>query len=165
MFHSRKKRQQGSVLIIALLFLLLLTLVGVTAMQSSTIEERMAGNARDSSIAFQAAEAALREAEDYLTQAVVGPFDGSSGLYEPAAPDATQVWDDAGTSWQTWGGNISGVDSQPEYVIEELPTYVDPQGSLAADDLGSPIQYYRITARGYGQSPNTVVMIQTTYRR
>src|SRR5688572_9206262 len=55
-------RQRGAVLIVALLFLVMLTLLGVTAMTSSTMEERMAGNARDNGVAFQAAEAALRDA-------------------------------------------------------------------------------------------------------
>lgn len=55
-------REKGAVLIVALLFLVMLTLLGVTAMTGSTMEERMAGNARDTSVAFQAAEAALRDA-------------------------------------------------------------------------------------------------------
>lgn len=53
--------ERGAVLIVALLFLVMLTLLGVTAMTSTTMEERMAGNSRDAGIAFQAAEAALRD--------------------------------------------------------------------------------------------------------
>ena len=56
------RRQHGAILIITLLFLVILTMLGVTAMTSSTMEERMAGNTRDSAIALQAAEAALRDA-------------------------------------------------------------------------------------------------------
>ena len=55
-------RQRGAVLIVTLLFLVILTMLGVTAMSGTTMEERMAGNARDGSIALQAAEAALRDA-------------------------------------------------------------------------------------------------------
>ena len=55
-------RQRGVVLIETLLFLVILTMLGVTAMSGTTMEERMAGNARDGSIALQAAEAALRDA-------------------------------------------------------------------------------------------------------
>ncbi|MCX7100437.1 MAG: PilX N-terminal domain-containing pilus assembly protein, partial [Methylobacter sp.] len=54
--------QSGAVLIISLIMLLLLTLIGTTAMQTSTLEEKMAGNLRDRDIAFQAAESALRDA-------------------------------------------------------------------------------------------------------
>jgi type IV pilus assembly protein PilX len=139
--------------------------VGVTAMQSTTMEERMAGNTRDASLAFQAAEAAVREAENYLTQAVVGPFNGAGGLYQPAAAGAAPVWEDAGTNWQTWSGDIPGTNNEPVYIIEELPPYPDPQGSLEADAPIPEVQMYRITAIGYGANPNTTVMLQTTYRR
>lgn len=55
--------QRGVVLIASLLILLLLTLLGLTAMQTTTLEEKMAGNTSDRTLAFQAAEAALRDAE------------------------------------------------------------------------------------------------------
>lgn len=61
--HASRHCQSGTVLIIALVFLLLMTLVGVAAMQGTTLQERMAGNHRDRNLAFQAAEAALREGE------------------------------------------------------------------------------------------------------
>ncbi len=56
-----RSRERGAILLVALLFLVILTMLGVTAMTGPTMEERMAGNARDSSIALQAAEAALRD--------------------------------------------------------------------------------------------------------
>jgi type IV pilus assembly protein PilX len=61
-YVTSKHRQHGAVLIVTLLFLVILTMLGVTAMTGTTFEERMAGNARDSGVAFQAAEAALRDA-------------------------------------------------------------------------------------------------------
>ena len=57
------KHQSGAVLPISLIMLLLLTLIGVTGSQMTGLEEKMAGNMRDRNIAFQAAEAALRDAE------------------------------------------------------------------------------------------------------
>jgi type IV pilus assembly protein PilX len=54
--------QRGAVLIVALLFLVILTMLGVTAMSGTMMEERMSGNSRDVNIALQAAEAALRDA-------------------------------------------------------------------------------------------------------
>jgi type IV pilus assembly protein PilX len=54
--------ERGAALIVSLLFLVALTMLGVTAMTSTTFEERMSGNARDTAVALQAAEAALREA-------------------------------------------------------------------------------------------------------
>ena len=58
--------QRGSVLIVSLILLLVMTLLGLSAMQSSLMEETMAGNVRDRNMAFQAAEAALRDADAWL---------------------------------------------------------------------------------------------------
>ena len=57
------RNQQGAVLVVALMFLIILTLLGLAAMTSTTLEEKMAGNSRDYNIALQSAEAALRDAE------------------------------------------------------------------------------------------------------
>jgi len=61
--YSRLKHQGGAALMFSLIFLLLLTIIGLTAMQSSTLQERMAGNTRDTNLAFQAAELGLRAGE------------------------------------------------------------------------------------------------------
>lgn len=57
---------RGSVLIVSLIFLLLMTIVGLSAMNMSNLDERMAGNYKDHQMAFQAAEAALVEAEGWV---------------------------------------------------------------------------------------------------
>lgn len=51
------------VLITGLIFLAVLTIIGITAARMSTLEERMSGNLRDRAVAMQAAEMALRDAE------------------------------------------------------------------------------------------------------
>ena len=48
-------KQQGAVLLVALIMLLLLTVIGVAAMRDTNLQERMAGNMRDHALAFQAA--------------------------------------------------------------------------------------------------------------
>jgi len=57
------RQQQGATLVVGLIFLAVLTLIGVTAARVSGLEERMAGNLRDRAVALQAAEMALRDAE------------------------------------------------------------------------------------------------------
>ena len=71
MNRNHRNGQRGAVLIIALLFLTILTILGVTAMTTTTYEERLAGNARDAGTAFQAAEAALRDARRDLNGIIV----------------------------------------------------------------------------------------------
>lgn len=54
-------QQRGAVLFIALIMLLLLTLIGVTAMQVTLLQERMAGGFRVQHQAFEATEGLLKE--------------------------------------------------------------------------------------------------------
>jgi len=55
-------RQQGTALIMAMVVLVILTILGMSAMRSSVLEVRMAGNIQDATIAFQAAESGLAKA-------------------------------------------------------------------------------------------------------
>lgn len=82
--------QSGSVLLISLIFLLLLTIVGVGAMNMTNLEERMAGNFRDHDLAFQAAEAALLDGEAYVEQ----NFDLTQAYTSPACSGTTCYTDD-----------------------------------------------------------------------
>lgn len=53
------QRQRGIVLVIGLVFLLVLTILGVTTLRTTTLEERMAGNLMSKTMAFQDAEATI----------------------------------------------------------------------------------------------------------
>ncbi|MDP2244419.1 PilX N-terminal domain-containing pilus assembly protein [Pseudomonas sp.] len=55
--HSR---QTGATLIVALVFLVVLTIAGITAMQFSTLEERMASNSQFRNETFQQAQNEIR---------------------------------------------------------------------------------------------------------
>lgn len=60
---SATYNQRGFVLVTSLIFLVVITLLAVSAINSSTIQERMASNLREKSRARQAADAALRQGE------------------------------------------------------------------------------------------------------
>lgn len=66
--------QRGFVLITSLVFLVVITLLAVTAMNRSTLQERMASNMRDQSRDRQAADAALREAEIRLSDSAFNSY-------------------------------------------------------------------------------------------
>ena len=59
---TRAPRQSGAVLIVAMILLVLLTLLGVTAMNTTSLEEKMASNTQEQVRAFQAAETGLSQA-------------------------------------------------------------------------------------------------------
>ncbi|MFA7618946.1 MAG: PilX N-terminal domain-containing pilus assembly protein [Thiohalomonadaceae bacterium] len=61
-----RSRQHGAVLVVALVILLLLTILGVSGMQGSAVQERVAGNLKEQQRAFLAAEVGLRQGEQYV---------------------------------------------------------------------------------------------------
>ena len=171
---ATKLSQGGAVLAVSLIFTLILTVIAVSSIQVATMQERMAGNSRDASLAFQAAEAGLRVGESQLGGVNLPAFDGTDGLYvscsdpnDSSSKCAEPDWkNDSTTGWAVLdSGTISNVARQPEYIIEKM-TNVVTQGS--SKDFGLRVQtldFYRITARGYGASGRNVVVLSTTFLR
>lgn len=54
--------QRGAVLVISLILLIVLTLLGLTTMNTSTLQEKMASNSQEAVRAFQAAESGISAA-------------------------------------------------------------------------------------------------------
>jgi type IV pilus assembly protein PilX len=162
--------QRGAALVISLILLLVMSLIGVTAMQSATMQERMAGNTRDRHLAFQAAEAALREAETFLNNSPALPdFTNENGLYQGAAANLPR-WH--GTAQRPGNGAIQAtadlggaVARAPEYFIEELRDIILPGTETEVPPPPTSISFYRVTARGFGGTQDAVVVLTTIYRR
>ncbi len=73
--------QRGAALLTALVFLVILTLLGIGVYSTTTSEEKMARNFRDKEIAMQSAEAALNEAKMLIN----GSYEIGSGAIERKA--------------------------------------------------------------------------------
>jgi type IV pilus assembly protein PilX len=173
--HPRRRscavqRQHGAALLVSLIFLLLMSLIGVMAMQGATMQERMAGNTRDRHLAFQAAEAALREAEAFLDiTAALPDFINAAGLYQSNAPNRP-VWygpvQAAGNGAINYTGNLGAeLAAAPQYFIEELRDIIMPGSETETPPSPSSVTYYRVTARGVGGTQEAVVVLSTIYRR
>lgn len=172
------KRQSGVVLVVSLIMLVVLTLIGVTAMRGSSLEEKMAGNARDRSLALQSAEAALRAGErtiegnelnlSFTTSCAGGLCDCSDSttcVREVWFDNTLDVWND-NTKHMSYAGSIGTVNTQAKYIIEYLGrldnTTTNPSGLAGCP--GCP-RMYRVTARGTGLTDTAVVLLQSTYRK
>jgi len=164
--YNFKHPQTGAALIVSLLILLVMTLIGVTAMSSSNLEEKMAGNGRDSMLAFEAAEAALRDGENTVNDLVtLAPFTGCSGSYLYALgcnPDVTA--DGTWATAQTYAGTLDKIKTTPKYIIE----YTGDAGgvqSLNIDNYGDSstevVSTFRVTAKGTGGTDNAAVILQS----
>ncbi|WP_082859231.1 PilX N-terminal domain-containing pilus assembly protein [Microbulbifer sp. Q7] len=167
--------QRGMTLIVGLIMVLLMTVVGMAAIRGSGMQELMSGNMRDRNLAFQSAEAGLREGEELLTGATIPAFDGTTlGLVEAIdGSTSTGFWDtygwDAGSVRTSLGVQL--VASQPQYVIEEVTSVATISGTDGgAIDFASSLKtedtiFYRVTSRAEGGSPDAVVILQSTYKR
>lgn len=168
--------QQGVALVVGLIFLLITTLMAVTAMSGVIMQERMAGNLRNVSIANTGAESALRAGEDWLRGLIsngeefVGNCGGSQGLFDRsdttcgafASADAFRSgtgWSSAGTGIHEYPSNLlgageignheaSGLARRPQFLIEHMGD-LSP-GSLTVREWDSSGGYTGVADAGTG---------------
>ena len=174
-------QQCGISLVIVMIFLVILSVLGISAMQSSTLGSRVARNEADRTLAFQAAEAALRDGELDIKNlkanntACVAASPGcrvesisrgdgfdttcTLGLCDSRA-FTTPVWEDT-TRWTTTGASVAygaytAAAALP--VVSRQPRYI-----LEYFPLGDSV-IFRITAVGFGANTSTQVMLQSTVK-
>lgn len=175
--------QTGMSLFPAMIFLLVLAIIGVAVLNNTLMQEKMAGNAKDSNIAFQAAEAGLRDAEaDVVKNVTSGTVFSSScvsGLCTPPSTWPTPLSIDISKAidWgntdvrriygsQTGAAALPDVAAQPLYVIEKLSGLaVSPGDSvgLGIAPPGSGGAAYRLTVLATGARSETHVVLQSTF--
>ena len=185
--------QQGLSLVTTLLFMVAALMLGVSVLSVNVMQERVIGNTKDRDLAFQAAEAALRDAEQDLVANIKPESEFTAactnGLCVPpsqrAVPLSLPVHDAAtGFDWSNAGqvrryGQYTNagpfpsatetryVAAQPRYVIEKLGPFGAPIGDTVA--LGEkPLDTgfgYRITAQATGARDETVVILQSIYTK
>lgn len=176
----QRRRQNGAVLVISLIFLLVMTLIGVAAMQGVTLEEKMAGNMRSGEIAFQAAEAALREGEEWIMD--INLYDPPTAV-SSCSNNPCLLWQrgqltdylaQKNSSWWLIHGReygeagtqeIAQASMDPRYVIEYLG--YDPANTIVdTDERAHHIgpHFYRVTAVGFGSDTAARRVLQTTVR-
>jgi type IV pilus assembly protein PilX len=165
---SIPRRQTGMALITGLIFMVVLTLIAIAAMRTTTLEERMSGNARDRDLAFQSAEVALRAGEQVLEGAALPPF-SSGTAYTPRIAQgtlsdywiSTHPWSTQSVAaWQP-----TGTSAAPRYVIEEMGSAAGGGGGGLGIGPLNDEGVYRVTARGLGSSANTMVILQSVYEQ
>lgn len=161
---THPKHQEGVVLAVVLILLLVMTLLGLASLRGTLMEERMGAYQYDRSLAFQAAEAALREGEALAatnpTPAFGSPCsNGLCGKPDPTVPadnqrwTAADFWDDDSGTWAEATTTVGSLTTQPRYIVELLDSNLPLEGecttgidlSPSASCTGSESRY-RITA-------------------
>ena len=85
---ARPGREGGFSLLVVLIFLIVLSLLAVFAVRGVVTSDRMAGNAQDWNLAFQAAEAALRDGEADVSGTLAPEAGGGAITVHPTSPAA-----------------------------------------------------------------------------
>ena len=182
--QASRRHQSGMSLFPALMFLLVLAVLGVSALNSTVMQEKMVSNTKDANLAFQAAEAGLRDAEaDVVINITGGTVFSSSctrGLCTPpstwTSPSSLDIskaidWSNSGLT-RSYGAYTSSsalpdVAAQPQYVIEKLSSLpVGPGGSAGIGLPGLPLNggaAYRLTVLATGIRAETRVILQSTF--
>jgi type IV pilus assembly protein PilX len=174
-------------LFVALILLLILSLLGVTAARLQTTEERMARNEDNRQIGAQAAEAALRAGETGLISGVytAAQFSANTnGLYELNPAAGSVLWGPPAFNWAAAGAAITysptnalnpmpaltslpAAAQSPQYVIENLPAVALPGESINQVQYATPVPpvtVYRVTASAVGADSSTTTILQSIFR-
>lgn len=161
--------QRGSALIVALVFLLVMTLIGTTAMQGTTQQERMAGNYLDRMMSFQSTEGALSVARG------VTPPTSPNGLVNSAGQQPDSWWKTPpppqcptgaalATAQPCWVSGYENLSSPPLYVIEKLSGMGRSEsggvGIVGRTSEGTFMCRY--TARSTGGSSDALTILEET---
>jgi Tfp pilus assembly protein PilX len=161
--HVPRRAQQGVVLIISLIMLVILSMLATLSIRNASSSESVSGNVRTTLLASQAAEMALQHCEKWAAQ-LAGA--AAHGLTDPVAPPtvisavasgATPTWQilstwDSGSSTDVYVVPLTIVNHNaaaptytraPECMIEQV-TVVNSLGNATATSTRV------ITARGFG---------------
>ncbi|HCT05787.1 MAG TPA: pilus assembly protein PilX [Pseudomonas sp.] len=146
-FYSR---QAGLVLLISLVFLLLLSLVGLSSMRGAMSQQKMAGSAWHRNQSFQSAESGLWVGES-IVQRAGGTLPLCHSIITCAPPSESVSVVGAGTnpvsavSWVAVSGGLYGVQSIGMGVgLARLPPL-------------TPAALFRVTAVGFSGQSRTVL--------
>ena len=139
-------RQRGAVLFVALIFLVLLTLLGLTATSTSVLQERMTGGMRSGQMALMGAESGMRGAEFNVWYApqlsaagnnltLYCSSDGSGGCYSPDQAGNYSSGISTFATASTWTSTSANGGTAYTPVLTGLT------GSSASASLGAQPQY------------------------
>ena len=150
------RNEEGVVLVLCLITLVLLTLIGVSATTTSQLEAEISGNDKTSKEAFYAAEVSLAAGET-VVNSLLNRMDLNDGTTPGRYVKGTQpgwdalLWDNAHTAVvDPIPSGLSKMSAPPRYTIEERMFRRD---SLTVG-IGVTTGTYLFTVKGQGTGTN-----------
>jgi type IV pilus assembly protein PilX len=179
---SGRPGQRGVALVVSLVLLILVTLIGLAAVRGTTSQQRMTANFYDRSVAFQSAEAGLAAGAAALEAGTTNIRNcGQGGGACGANPFADSTLPTANIVTVPTASFLKAANavSQPQYVIENMGTFIDPNSSTGFGQTANAAQYgaqgasttaiyYRITARSGDPAvigDRAVAVLQAMYKQ
>lgn len=172
MCRTYPRGQAGAALILSLLMLLVLTLLAVSSMQGSIMQERMVSGEREGMESLEIAESALRDAELFVENVnLLSEFDGTGGLYgeNDAAPNPLTL------DWLA-SANVLDADAvdgvTPRYFIQHMGDARQPKKltdlvveGYSHETGATEAQAFRIVAWSPGPTGESTRVIESYYAR
>ncbi len=181
--HFLINRQQGAALVTSLVFMSILTLLGISAMRSNTLDVKIHNAMMDRANAFQCAEAGLRKGELYIRNATQklddtnlgAPPEGSRRVWSRGENTLDNLVNESASWWAAngWSANALsdpdagvGCAKAAEYVVQSMGSVGNGSGDLSYSALAEKqMSVYKVTSRSEGTSENSSVILQSTYTR
>jgi type IV pilus assembly protein PilX len=179
---KRARRERGFILVTGMLFLVVMTLLGLALFRSTGLMDRITANSRDKQRSFEAAQAALEYGAWWLAQPAGGGNPTTCALNSFPAVSTIHVCTEslAGSltalqDYTTWYAKAyvytppnmvvapgGGMSSATDINYQAAPgLYVESLG-LSTDGLST---YYQVTAYGFGGDANTVSVVRATFKQ
>lgn len=158
--------QSGAILPMLLIGLLVMMFLGFASLHAALLEEKMAANASNQQIAFQAAEHALRFCENQLQLSPIAIPLLKQGPIPVDDADSKPYWEIA-DSWSNSDVSVVVPRMNSEGAVAVMPPRCLVERLQFEGDLQYRLQLpqqrpaYRITARGVGASTAAVVLLQS----
>lgn len=162
----QQNHQRGIALVLSLLMLVAITLLAVSAMRGTTLQEKMASNLNDREVAKQVTEATLRQVSTLLPPAagsawfnapIPVPLQGTADRWNNPL-----VWANAGTVAVV----VNGVSYNGQFLVENMGFWTSRQDPTCKPKE-NPLcerQTYRITVRNQPVNGRAAVVVQVVWR-
>lgn len=165
------KTQNGATMAVMLLMLFVITLLGVSAIQVTHMQEKMTANLQDKEMSFRAAETALAAGEDWLLAQTSEPAVTAGCSAFPCVQESFLNFSYTAQTSSWWQSNsavytsqLDNITTSPRYIIEFIQ-FVPDTPVIGTAGASSGVYFYRVTARGTGSTNEAVTVLQATVAR
>ncbi|MBF0265703.1 MAG: hypothetical protein HQL46_10560 [Gammaproteobacteria bacterium] len=160
---NRLKNQNGAVLVVTLVMLLLLTFIGLDSMKNISLEEGMAINFQDTQKSFQNAEAALLTAENIISDKKI-ISDGSAATSLTNFITNTCVQDVVVANMQSTIDNLDWTSSNACCVSAPATCPTNEARFIILVDTATSKTTFHIYGRGFGNTGQTKIVLKSVFR-